>query len=198
MKRIERLPVSVVQIGIGGMGYHYVRALMNDFPSGKVNLCGVVDPYPERSVILNEIKKRNVPVCLSLKELLDSGLAADLVIIASPLQHHVNQSLDALDAGSHVLCEKPLTATVQEADRLIQSRSLDSPWMRIGYQWSYTKAILELKKDNQDAQIIAHPECEKPILIVADHIGSTTSLLNYTIKDSGANVFSIRTIIITL
>lgn len=45
--------------------------------------------------------------------------------------------------------------------------------------------ILELKKENPDAQIIAHPECEKQILIVADHIGSTTSLLNYTIKDKG-------------
>jgi quinolinate synthase len=46
--------------------------------------------------------------------------------------------------------------------------------------------ILELKKEHPDAQIIAHPECEKPILIVADHIGSTTSLLNYTIKDEGS------------
>ncbi len=45
--------------------------------------------------------------------------------------------------------------------------------------------ILELKNENAKAQIIAHPECEKPILIVADHIGSTTSLLNYTIKDKG-------------
>ena len=45
--------------------------------------------------------------------------------------------------------------------------------------------ILEIKKEYPDAQIIAHPECEKQILIVADHIGSTTSLLNYTIKDSG-------------
>jgi quinolinate synthase len=44
--------------------------------------------------------------------------------------------------------------------------------------------ILELKKEYPDAQIIAHPECEKPILIVADHIGSTSSLLNYTIKNS--------------
>ncbi len=47
--------------------------------------------------------------------------------------------------------------------------------------------ILELKKQYPDAQIIAHPECEKPILIVADHIGSTSSLLNYTIKNSGAS-----------
>ena len=45
--------------------------------------------------------------------------------------------------------------------------------------------ILELKKEHPEAQIIAHPECEKPILIVADHIGSTTSLLNYTMKDEG-------------
>jgi quinolinate synthase len=43
--------------------------------------------------------------------------------------------------------------------------------------------ILELKKMNPDAKIIAHPECEKPILIVADHIGSTTALLNFTISD---------------
>ena len=45
--------------------------------------------------------------------------------------------------------------------------------------------MLEIKNENPDAQIIAHPECEKPVLIVADHIGSTTSLLNYSIKDEG-------------
>ncbi len=45
--------------------------------------------------------------------------------------------------------------------------------------------ILELKKENPDAKIIAHPECEKPILLVADHIGSTSSLLSFAKKDSG-------------
>jgi quinolinate synthase len=45
--------------------------------------------------------------------------------------------------------------------------------------------ILELKEEYPEAQIIAHPECEKQILIVADHIGSTTSLLNYTQRDKG-------------
>ncbi len=43
--------------------------------------------------------------------------------------------------------------------------------------------ILELKKEHKDARIIAHPECEKPVLLVADHIGSTSSLLKFTKED---------------
>ncbi len=43
--------------------------------------------------------------------------------------------------------------------------------------------ILEIKNREPDAKIIAHPECEKPILMVAEHIGSTHSLLNFTKKD---------------
>jgi len=46
--------------------------------------------------------------------------------------------------------------------------------------------ILELKKENSDAKIISHPECEKSILIVSDFIGSTSALLNYTINDSAS------------
>ena len=45
--------------------------------------------------------------------------------------------------------------------------------------------ILELKKEYPDAKILAHPECKKVILTVADHVGSTASLLNFSIKDKG-------------
>lgn len=47
------------------------------------------------------------------------------------------------------------------------------------------EGILELKKIHPDAKVIAHPECEKPVLLVADHIGSTASLLNFSASDSG-------------
>jgi quinolinate synthase len=44
--------------------------------------------------------------------------------------------------------------------------------------------ILELKEQNPDAEILAHPECKKPLLSVADHVGSTASILNYSIKSN--------------
>lgn len=44
--------------------------------------------------------------------------------------------------------------------------------------------IVDLKKNNPDAKILAHPECEKDVLILADHIGSTTSILNFSKSDS--------------
>jgi quinolinate synthase len=43
--------------------------------------------------------------------------------------------------------------------------------------------ILELKEEHPGAKIIAHPECEKPVLLVADHVGSTSSLLKFTDTD---------------
>jgi quinolinate synthase len=45
------------------------------------------------------------------------------------------------------------------------------------------EAILRMKKENPDAKIIVHPECELPVRMVADFIGSTSALLNFTRKD---------------
>lgn len=46
--------------------------------------------------------------------------------------------------------------------------------------------ILELKKEYPNSKILAHPECKKPILLVADHIGSTADLLKYSTKDQAS------------
>ncbi len=52
--------------------------------------------------------------------------------------------------------------------------------------------ILELKKENPDAKIIAHPECPQEVLLVSDFIGSTAALLKYTIK-SGFDKYIVAT-----
>ncbi len=46
------------------------------------------------------------------------------------------------------------------------------------------KKLFELKLRFPNAKVIAHPECEEPILKLADYIGSTTQLLNFTKKDT--------------
>jgi len=49
------------------------------------------------------------------------------------------------------------------------------------------EAIIKMKEEHPDARLIAHPECKAVILEMADYIGSTTALLNYTIKDRSKN-----------
>jgi quinolinate synthase len=58
-------------------------------------------------------------------------------------------------------------------------------------QYSVEK-IIDLMDRYPEAEFIAHPECEKPVLLLAKHIGSTTSLLNYT-KSSPAKKFIVAT-----
>lgn len=45
-----------------------------------------------------------------------------------------------------------------------------------------TDAIIKLKEENPDAELIAHPECNAAVLELADYIGSTTGMLTYTGK----------------
>lgn len=54
------------------------------------------------------------------------------------------------------------------------------------------KKLIKLKMDYPEAKVIAHPECEAPVLMHADFIGSTTALLNYAVK-SDAKEFIVVT-----
>ena len=46
-------------------------------------------------------------------------------------------------------------------------------------------AIVKLKKENKNAKVIAHPECELPVRMIADYIGSTSGLLKFISRDPG-------------
>jgi len=46
-----------------------------------------------------------------------------------------------------------------------------------------TEAVINLKVENPDAKLIAHPECKAPVLELADFVGSTTAMLKFTQKD---------------
>jgi quinolinate synthase len=52
--------------------------------------------------------------------------------------------------------------------------------------------IMQMKIENPDATLIAHPECPQPVLMLADFVGSTTAMLKYT-RESDAQKFIVAT-----
>jgi len=138
--------VSVVLVAVGGYGNTYVGALLDREDPGAHRIAGVVDPYFERCARLTELKARNVPFYDTLSEFYAEH-DADLAIVSSPINLHCPHTCEALANGANVLCEKPLGATIQEAERMIAARDQADKFVAIGYQWSFSEAIQSLKRD---------------------------------------------------
>jgi len=137
-------PVSIVLIGLGGYGSVYLAALLDQRADERIRVAGGIDPEPDRCERLAELRRQNVPIFRSPEAFFDTG-RADLAVISSPLQHHAAQTCLALAHGSHVLCEKPAAPTVQELDRMIRARDEARRFVAIGYQWSFSDTIRQLK-----------------------------------------------------
>ncbi len=134
-------------VGIGGYGMYYLKNLLDHCRDEDIEIVGVVDPFPGNSGIIREIQKREIKIFRTITDFYLAGSRADLVVIASPIQYHIEQSCIALMNGSNVLCDKPLSAVIQDVDDLLSVRKQSGRWVMIGYQWSYSHAIQELKRD---------------------------------------------------
>ncbi|MBC7187844.1 MAG: Gfo/Idh/MocA family oxidoreductase [Calditrichaeota bacterium] len=138
--------VNIVVVALGGYGLVYLEGLLDRKIDTNVTIVGGVDPEPERCTRLAELQAIGVPIFRSLEEFYASH-KADLAIISSPIQLHCPQTCLCLAQGSHVLCEKPLGATVQEGWEMMRARDAARRFVSIGYQWSFTRTIQELKED---------------------------------------------------
>ncbi|MBA3707304.1 MAG: Gfo/Idh/MocA family oxidoreductase [Planctomycetes bacterium] len=140
-------PVSVALVGIGGYGETYLRGLLDDQKSHLVAMVAAIDPAPDRCSRLSDVQRRGIPVFPDLATYFKAGGGADLVVIASPIHLHAEQTCVALAHGSHVLCEKPLCSTVQDGERMMAAHRASGRHAAIGYQWSFSDAITALKRD---------------------------------------------------
>ncbi len=141
--------IRIVLVGIGGYAENYVDVLLGPDPVGRlagVAVVGVVDPYPEKCQKLSLIAARNIPIYPNL-DTFYGAQTADLAVISTPIHLHVEQILACLAHGSHVLCEKPLCAVYQDANRLLAAEKASGKMVGIGFQLSYSNAVQELKKD---------------------------------------------------
>ena len=141
----ENKKVSIVCVGIGGYAHVYWKALFES-KENNFEIVGAVDPYPEAAQNLEDIKARGIPLYPDMESFYAEH-GADLAIITTPIHLHTRQILTALENGSNVLCEKPLSGVSADAE-LIERRAAElGKFVMIGYQWSYAPAILELKAD---------------------------------------------------
>lgn len=138
--------VSLLLVGVGGYGNHYVKELLNNMDNNRFAIAGAVDPEPSGCMYLKELSEIGIPFFKTIEEFYSKN-TADLAIIASPIHFHSYQSCYAMTHGSNVLCEKPVSATVQEALKMRETSEVTGKFLAIGYQWSYSDAILNLKND---------------------------------------------------
>lgn len=144
-------PVSIVLVGIGGMGSVYVKALLERRGAAEFRIAGAVDPAPERCPQLGELRALDVPVFDNLGAFYRQG-RADLAIISSPIPRHAEQTIQALDKNSFVLCEKPVAATAAEGRRMLEAERRSGRWVAVGFQWSFSSPVQALKKDILDGR----------------------------------------------
>ncbi|HCX53139.1 MAG: quinolinate synthase NadA [Planctomycetaceae bacterium TMED241] len=106
-------------------------------------------------------------------------------------------SSNAVDLVQQLPADRPvLFAPDQNLGRWVQRQSGREltlwPGRCIVHETFSEEALLELKLEHPDAEVIAHPECQEHLLDLADFIGSTSKLLNRT-QSSAAETFIVLT-----
>ncbi|MGD2123111.1 MAG: Gfo/Idh/MocA family oxidoreductase [Gemmatimonadota bacterium] len=138
--------IRVALIGIGGYGEVYLSSLLDEPEGARCEIVGVVDPHPEGCSRLPELVARGTPV-YDVPTSLFANQAVDLTVISSPIQLHADHTCEALERGSNVLLEKPAAAVPAEVDRMLHASEGTGRFVAVGYQWSFSTSILDLKRD---------------------------------------------------
>ena len=131
-------PVKVGVIGIGNMGWHHARvlSLLRD-----AVLVGVADPDGERGrLAVNQFGCAWYP---SYEAMLPE---VEAVVIAVPTLLHHRVGLSCLQAGRHVLIEKPIAASQEEASDLIRAAETAGCLLQVGHIERFNPAFRELVK----------------------------------------------------
>lgn len=155
--------VKTVLIGVGGYGNTYVNAVLDDDRKDLCDVVGLIDPFPQSCKRLDEMLAKGIKIYDTIEQFYAEH-TAELAVISSPIQYHTRQIIYAMQHGSNVLCEKPLSGDETDAEKLIRVREETGKFVSIGYQWSHSDAILNLKKDIIEG-VYGKPEMLKTIVL---------------------------------
>jgi predicted dehydrogenase len=130
--------VRVGVVGVGHLGRHHAR-LYASLPGAR--LVGVVDADPERARAVAETY-----ACRALTRVEDLAGEVEAASVAVPTVHHREVALPLLQAGADVLVEKPLAASLQEADALVEAARRAGRILMVGHTERFNPAILALAR----------------------------------------------------
>lgn len=107
--------IKFAVVGCGHIGKRHAEMIWQNPEADVVALC---DNRPLGELNL-DAKYADIPFFSSFEELLASGIEMEVINIATPNGLHANQSLAALNAGLHVVVEKPMGLTKIDAEKII-------------------------------------------------------------------------------
>ena len=138
-------------IGVGHLGQHHARILSG---VAGVSLTAVVDSDRKRA---EEIAGKFGGE--AFKDCREAFGAADVFSIAAPTTMHHSIALECIRAGKHVLIEKPIAATIEEADDIISESLKHAVIVQIGHIERYNPAVLTV-----------FPLINKPVFFEAERL----------------------------
>ncbi|MCG8444049.1 MAG: Gfo/Idh/MocA family oxidoreductase [Caulobacterales bacterium] len=124
----EKARIGVIGVGVRGRALIlHMQQLAN---TEIVAVCDDYEPHFERAQLLTQGK---AAAFRDHRALLDmEGL--DAVVIATPLHEHARRTIDALDAGLHVMCEKAMARTLDDCKAMVDAAARTGLILQIGHQ----------------------------------------------------------------
>jgi predicted dehydrogenase len=135
-----RLKVAVV--GAGTMGTNHLRVL-RDLDGERIQVVGVAESHAP--ALAHAVNRFHVAGFDDYRKLI-TETRPDLVAVVVPTQLHFPVAAFALDAGAHVLIEKPMASTIQEASALIDLAAARGVKLAVGHVERFNPAVLALKR----------------------------------------------------
>jgi predicted dehydrogenase len=133
--------LGLAVIGYGYWGPNLVRNFAN---TEGVRVVSVSDLDPEKLALVRR-RHAAVEATTKFRELLADD-RIDALAIATPVNTHYELALAALEAGKHVLVEKPLARTAEQARRLIQAAACRNLVLMVDHTFLYTPAVQKIRE----------------------------------------------------
>ncbi len=143
---MDRVKVGV--IGVGSMGKNHVRSY-----AALKHVCELIGLYDiNQSRSRNMAKSYGIHSFSSTQEILKE---VDAVNIATPTTTHFDIALEAIQAGKHLLIEKPITNIIEEANQILKEAKKKSLIVQVGHIERFNPAVKALPEMLKEERIIA-------------------------------------------